>query len=159
MEDLNEFLTQSKAKKKPYTTHKRKDGTQVVVVETSKLTPADEKEVQMLVNSGFILKRKKEGITRTDMERYVQNNYGDQELDKLTDKLDNDNFMVVKKWFLERYVFYPRGIKDKFNNEDKQARYEKAFAEHKKKLEAEGKQKPKEEKTKTDPADPKNENK
>lgn len=157
MEDLNEFLTQSKVKKKPYKTHKRKDGTQVVVVETSKLTPADKEEVQMLVNSGFILKRKKEGITRNDMEKYVQNNYGDQELNKLTDKLDNNNFMVVKKWFLERYVFYPRGIKDKFNNEEKQAKYIKAFTEHKKQLEAEGKQKPKEEKAKTDPADPKNE--
>lgn len=154
MGDISEFLTEAKAKKKPYTTHTRKDGTQVVVVETSKLTPADEKEVQMLVTAGFTLKRKKEGITRTDMEKYVQNNYGDQELDKLTEKLDNDNFMQVKKWFLERYVFYPRGIKDKYNNADKQARYEKAFADHKKQLEAEGKQKPK-----TDTADPKNENK
>lgn len=159
MEDLNEFLTQSKAKKKPYTTHTRKDGTQVVVVETSKLTPADEKEVQMLVTAGFTLKRKKAGITRADMEKYVQNNYDKQELDKLIEELDNNNFMQVKKWFLERYVFYPRGIKDKYNNADKQARYEKAFEDHKKQLKAEAGQKPKEDKQKNNTADPKTESK
>ena len=141
MTEYNEFLAIKKERKPGYTTSTREDGTKVVIVDQKRITKAEKFNVEMLVKSGYEIKSKKKDITRNDMIRYVKKNYDEAELKILEAELNKINtetkdktkitFMTVKSWFKERYIFYPKGIDDKYKDQEKQERYIKAFNKHK----------------------------
>ena len=135
MEDFEEFMTEKKQSKKPYQKRIRKDGTKVVIADTSKLSPADRAEVEMLVQAGYDLKRKREDLNKSTMESYVRNNYDEKELKWWQNEVaKSDNFMRLKKEFKETYIFYPKGTKYKYSDDKKQERFENAFNSHKEDL-------------------------
>lgn len=142
--NVSEFITEKREHKKAYTKTIRKDGTRVVIVDYSRIKPSDKFEIEMLVKAGYEIQKKKEDITKDEMIKYVKDNYEPKELEILENwfekigTIKNNKqvtFLTVKNWFKDRYIFYPKGKDYKYkNNEEKQARYERTFAEHQKEL-------------------------
>lgn len=151
MEEINnEFITKHKTQRKPYTTSVRADGTKVVTFDMKRLKPADKVEIEMLVNAGYMPVRKRPDITKADMIKYVKENYEQEELNLLENKIESINtpnpedstknitFATVKSWFKQRYIYYPKGLKYNFGNnaksQEKKERFLKVFVEHKENL-------------------------
>lgn len=147
MGEVDEFLPQKKERRKGYTVSTRQDGTNVVIVDHKRITPAEKLEVEMLVKANYEIKSKRADISKTDMIRYVKNNYDaeeqavlQKELEKINTTDENDikvTFMTVKSWFKNRYKYYPKGKDYKYSDAEKQARYERTFEAHQKELKAE----------------------
>lgn len=142
-----EFITKHREHKPPYTVDREK--MTIIIDRKVKKTPADEKEIEMLIKAGYIPTTKRTDITKADMTRYVKNNYDKKELELLQGKLDTINetdtetgnlitFATIKSWFKNRYVYYPKGIKWNFGKstsaQEKKERFLKAFEEHKEEL-------------------------
>lgn len=142
--DVSEFITEKREHKKAYTKTTRKDGTKVVIVDHSRVKPSDKFEIEMLVKAGYEIQKKKEDITKDEMLKYVKENYEPKEfeiLEKWFEKIgtiENGKkvtFLTVKNLFKDRYIFFPKGKDYTYkNNEEKEQRYKRAFAEHQKEL-------------------------
>ena len=111
---VEEFVTKHIEHKPPYTIDKEK--MTITIDRRIKKTPADEKEIEMLIKAGYIPTTKRTDITKADMIRYVKSNYDKKELGLLQDKFNTINetdtetgnlitFATIKSWFKNRYVF------------------------------------------------------
>ena len=146
----NEFITKNREYKPPYETEIRADGTKIVKIDTKrKLKPRDREMIQALVIAGYKEIYKRKDITMSEMIKYVKENYDQQELNLLKEKLDSINednkensrkitFATIKSWFKERYIYYPKGLNWNFGStksaKEKKERFIKVFNEHKKAL-------------------------
>ena len=143
----DEFITKHREHKPPYTVDREK--MTITIDRRKKKTPADEKEIEMLIKAGYIPVTKRTDITRSDMIKYVKSNFDKGEMDLLQTKLNTINeidketenkitFATIKSWFKSRYVYYPKGINWNFGKtesaKDKKARFLKVFEEHKEEL-------------------------
>lgn len=173
MEDTreNEFITKPREYKAPYETEERADGTKIVKIDTRrKLTPRDREMIKELIIAGYKEVHKRRDITRSDMIKYVKENYEQEELDLLNKQLDSMNsiseetkktitFATIKSWFKARYIYYPKGLNWNFGKtksaREKKERFTAVFAEHKKKLKEEREEKPQEPKEDIEKGKPK----
>lgn len=157
MEDtkvVDEFITRHRENKPPYETEERADGTKIVKVDTRrKLKPRDREMIKAFELAGYKRVDKRKDITKSDMIKYVKENYDQEELDLLYKQLDSINsvnkennnkiitFATIKSWYKARYIYYPKGINWNFGNttsaKEKKERFTKVFAEHKKQLQEE----------------------
>lgn len=144
---VDEFKTKTREYKPPYQTEERADGTKIIKVDTKrKLTPRDREMIKAFELAGYKRIHKRKDITKADMIKYVKENYDQQELEILNNKLNTINeeneenrkkitFATIKSWFKERYVYYPKGLDWNFGNttsaKEKKERFIKVFNEHK----------------------------
>lgn len=144
---VEEFITKHREYKPPYTVDKEK--MTITIDRRKKKTPAEEKEIEMLIKAGYIPTTKRTDITKADMIRYVKNNYDKKELELLQIKLNTINetdietgnlitFATIKSWFKNRYIYYPKGINWNFGKsksaQEKKERFLNVFEEHKEEL-------------------------
>lgn len=153
MEDtkvVDEFKTKKREYKPPYETLEREDGTKIIKIDTRrKLTPRDREMIKAFELAGYKRIHKRKDITRADMIKYVKENYDQQELEILNNKLNtineeneennkNTTFATIKSWFKKRYVYYPKGLDWNFGKttsaKEKKERFIKVFEEHKKNI-------------------------
>lgn len=146
----NEFITKMREYKPPYETEERADGTKIVKIDTRrKLNPKDREIIKELIIAGYKEVHKRPDITKSDMIKYVKENYDQKEIELLNSKLDTINsinqendklitYATIKSWFKERYIYYPKGINWSFGKtksaKEKKERFIKVFNEHKKQL-------------------------
>lgn len=97
---------------------KDKDGNKIglkkcIIVDTEKITPAEEKIVDMYIKTGnFEIYPKKpqkktgRGLTKVKMEKYLQDNdkEGFKELQNMIKQ--KENFMKIMVWFKSKYPNY-----------------------------------------------------
>ena len=150
IEGMEEFITKSKERKKPYELSTKPDGTKIITIDRSrKISPADKEYIEMLIKANYIPVDKRKDITKADMLKYVKNNYAKEEFDLLNKKINEINsedtatrkkitFTTVKSWFTHRYVFYPKGLDWNFGKsttaKEKQERFIEVFKEHQEQL-------------------------
>lgn len=81
-----------------------KYGNKIVIADFTKITPAEEKAVGILVASGYKLKMKKNSSVRGDKitkEEMIASLKNDKENLAILNKkfADKENFMKIKKWY------------------------------------------------------------
>lgn len=149
----NEFISKHREYKPPYETEERADGTKIVKIDTRrKLTPKDREMIKALIIAGYKEVHKRKDVSKSDMIKYVKENYDQNEIDLLNKKLESINtteneklvtFATIKSWFKSRYIYYPKGLNWNFGKtmsaKEKQERFMKVFNEHKRELAESGK--------------------
>lgn len=152
-EGVEEFITKSRERKKPYELSTKPDGTKIITIDRSrKISPADKEYIEMLIKADYIPVDKRKDITKADMLKYVKNNYDKKEFDLLNKKIDEINsedpitskkitFTTVKSWFTHRYIFYPKGLDWNFGTsttaKEKKERFIEVFKKHQEELKKE----------------------
>lgn len=149
-ERQKEFITKPREHKPPYELNTKPDGTKVIIIDKGrKKSPADKEYIAMLIQAGYIPVEKRTDITKSDMLKYVKNNYDQEEFNLLNEKLEEINqqneetskkitYATVKSWYKNRYIFYPKGLDWNFGTsttaKEKKEKFIQVFEEHKQAL-------------------------